>query len=95
MENLPLKFECGIGGYCGGSYSIKLLPNGVLEYMSSDFGYDNWKTELILPSQELWEELRLTLDSIDVWKWQEYYANKDGIVDGTNWGIEIEYKVYY
>jgi hypothetical protein len=42
------------------------------------------------PSPEQWAAFGRSLDEIDIWSWRSEYPNP-GILDGTQWGLDIEY----
>lgn len=85
---VPRTFKAGIGGFLGNSCYVK-LQNGVLIYETKSEDQKTSKTE-ISPPAEQWEEFQRSLDSLNVWCWQDRYPNP-GVYDGTQWSLDIEY----
>jgi len=90
---LPKKFETGIGGLLlfGPWYSVQ-LENGSLYYEirpAAGAGGKTFTTK-IDPTNEQWKEFRISLDALQVWKWQKNYSHLE-VQDGTSWGLTIEY----
>lgn len=84
-EMIPRLFEAYIGGWGGPSYRVNCI-DGTLQYTSMGNPQEN---AAIVPSPESWNKFWVSLDSINVWIWQERYDNPD-ICDGTHWEIKIE-----
>lgn len=88
QPSVPERFRVKIGGFFGPSYSVRLK--------GSDLLYTAWDNDditaenRITPTLEEWQAFRQSLDAIDVWGWQEFYANP-GVTDGTHWSLEIEW----
>jgi hypothetical protein len=103
----PKKLHIGIGGPFGPAFSVTFESGGLTyrrgdyervdrkttvearDHAGAVLVWRVWEGRVI-PTDEQWKEFWDTLDALRVWQWQPDYSNHD-ILDGTSWGIEIEY----
>jgi hypothetical protein len=90
IENIK-KLGAFVGGYMGGSFSVDIdFKKGSAKYDVYEHGYKPKSTETIMLSESKIKAFLKTLEKIKITEWKEHYPNP-GIMDGTNWGIEINF----
>ena len=85
VQPIPIKFIYEEGGF-GVSSKLELV-NGTF-YETPQF--EKVARRRKEPSLEKWISFRYLLDHLNAWKWKPSYSNQ-GIFDGTQWSLEIEY----
>ena len=81
-----MTFDCGIGGALGPSYSLRLLPNGALEYHATN-GMKR-EASVVSPSADAWLRFYSDCKKIGIERWESDYSDKNSC-DGTFWRLRI------
>ena len=83
--------NASVGGYMGYSFAVEInFQKTLAEYKVFDRGYEPKSTKTVKLSKIKIANFLKTLNTIKITEWKECYPNP-GIMDGTNWGIEINF----
>ena len=85
VQPIPTKFVYEEGGF-GASSKLELISGTFYETPQ----FEKVARRRREPSLEKWISFRYLLDHLNAWKWKPSYSNQ-GILDGTQWSLEIEY----
>ena len=85
VQPIPTKFVYEEGGF-GASSKLELISGTFYETPQ----FEKLARRRREPSLEKWISFRYLLDHLNAWKWKPSYSNQ-GILDGTQWSLEIEY----
>jgi hypothetical protein len=86
---VPEEFRASIGGYLGGSRTVELREGSL--YYWTEFAGAKSEPEKITPTEAQWGEFRSALNGAKVRQWRTDYGNPAGILDGTQWSLELKY----
>ena len=95
-ERRPDVLELYIGSFSSPSYGL-WWDGKQLVYESFVSGYEERRQTFIDPSEAQWARFWRTMDSIDVWSWNNRYEPGDRfeptalVRDGTHWSISLQY----
>ena len=90
IENIK-KLGASVGGYMGHSFSVDIdFKKGSAKYDVYEREYKPKSTETIILSESKIKAFLKTLEKVKITEWKEHYPNP-GIMDGTNWGIGINF----
>ena len=90
IENIK-KLSASVGGYMGYSFSVDIdFKKGSAKYDVYENGYKAKSSETVILSESKIETFLKTLEKVKITEWKENYPNP-GIMDGTNWGIGINF----
>ena len=85
------KLGASVGGYMGHSFSVEIdFKKASAKYDVYERGYKAKSTETVILSESKIQAFLKTLEKVKITEWKENYPNP-GIMDGTNWGIEIKF----
>jgi hypothetical protein len=92
----PDVLEIYLGGFSSPSYGL-WWDGRQLVYESFISGYEERRQVYLVPSGAQWSRFWRTMETIDVWSWNELYAParrlepKSLVRDGTHWSISIQF----
>ncbi len=90
IDNIK-KLNASVGGYMGHSFVVEIdFEKALAEYKVFDRGYVSKSSKTLNLSSKKMSDFVQVLDKIKIIEWKKDYPNP-GIMDGTNWGIEIKF----
>lgn len=98
MEDRPTPdvLEVYLGSFSSPSYGL-WWDGKQLVYESFVSGYEERRQVYLVPSRAQWSRFWRTMETIDVWHWNERYEPrarlepKDLIRDGTHWSVSLQF----
>ena len=78
-----------MGGFLGRSFGVEINVEGSsAKYTVLDYGYELFSEETINLTPKKVEEFLGLLKKIKIFEWERQYKDP-GVIDGTNWSVEI------
>lgn len=91
MTDSIKKLTTSVGGYMGSSFSVAIdFKKASAKYAFYEHGYKLKNFVTVLLSESKIETFLKSLNKLKITEWKEHYPNP-GILDGTNWGLEIKF----
>jgi hypothetical protein len=86
----PQKLDIYIGNAVLGAWHVRLHERSLMCSLEAN-GMADRSGSSVTPSEEQWRAFRATLDRLHIAQWQHDYPNPGGVMDGTQWYIQIVY----
>jgi hypothetical protein len=95
-QSTPDVLEIYLGSFSSPSYGV-WWDGKQLVYESFISGYEERRQVYLVPSRAQWSRFWRTMDTLDVWSWNELYEPaprlepKSLVHDGTHWSLSLQF----